>query len=229
MPLSNQKKTFLRFPIEQSFDHSVMDSTPIGADQSIISQYDDSIGGDLLALARDLSSSSSLLNDSTEAESMPQHQNVFNTSYMQQAVEYFAQENASEFSIAEFLSPELIASTQIEESCSCCLCQLREKNGCTLDVCIRKHPDAVRCQQLQTKGAVCNACLDSMVLISKRSKTKQYRCIDRSCRDEFKKSSSLRDHYLKHLKCKMYFCDFCSKTCQTLRALRTHERGHANQ
>lgn len=205
-----------------------MGSAFIGDNKSIVSHYDDSIGEDLLALARDLSSSSSMFDDSIASESVS-YESVFNTSYMQQAIEYFAQENACEFSIAEYLSPELIENEQLEDSCSCCLCQLCEKNGSTLDVCIRKHPDTVRCQKLQTKGAVCNACMDSMVLISKRNKTKHYRCIDKSCHETFKTLSSLRNHYLKHLKCKMYFCDFCSKTYNTLRDLRIHERSHANK
>lgn len=170
-----------------------------------------------------------MFEDSIESELVSQYENVFNTLYMQQAVDYFAQENACEFSIAEYLPHDLIHSEQLENSCSCCLCQLREKNGCTLDVCIRKHPNAVRCQHLQTRNSVCDACMDSMVSISKKTKTKHYQCIDSSCQEVFKPMSSLRNHYLKHLKCKMYFCNFCSKSYNTIRALRTHERSHVNK
>lgn len=201
---------------------------PIGSGESLFSQYDDSIGNALLELAKDLSSSSSMFENSTASEPMP-YEYIFNTPYMQQTVEYFAQEYACEFSIDEYLSPELLEYERVKKVCTCCCCKLREKNGCTLDACIRKHPREVHCQQLQTKGAICNACIDSMVLISKRTKTKLYRCIDNSCEDVFKTVPSLRNHYLEHLKCKMYFCNFCSNSYNTIRGLRTHERSHAKK
>lgn len=207
-----------------------MDSTSVGGEENTVPHYDDSIGEDLLTLGKDLSSSTSMFDESNVSGSMS-HENVFNTSYMEKSVAYFAQENAAEFSVSEYLSPDLIEHERLAKSCACCLCQLREKNGCALDVCIRKHPNAMRCQQLQTKNSVCSACMDSMTLISDRTKTKtkHYRCIDHSCSEVLKTKSALHKHYLKHLKCKMYFCDICSKAYNSIGALKTHERSHAKK
>lgn len=196
--------------------------------QPDVSYIDDSFGGELLELARDFSSSSSMMDDSNVSTSPSSYENIFNTLYMQQSVAYFAQETASEFSIGEYLPADLFESVPpVDDCCSCCLCKLREKNGCTLDVCIQKHPDLVECQQLRTKNAVCNACMDSMTLISRGTGAKQIRCIDDSCSEVFKALRSLRSHYLKHLKCKMYFCGICDKTYSSIKSLKAHERGHA--
>lgn len=222
---NEKKKINSYFRTDQSID-DYMGSTSVGGDENTNSHFLDSIGEDLLELAKDLSSSSSMFDESNVSESTT-HTNVFNTTFMQQTVAYFAGEAASEFSIAEYLSPDLIEHERLTESCSCCLCQLRHKNGCALDVCVRNHPDAVRCQRLRTNNAVCSACMDSMILISNQTKAKHYRCIDDSCAEVLKTKASLRNHYLKHLKCKMYTCDFCSKTYNSIRALKTHGRSHA--
>lgn len=174
-----------------------------------------------------MSSSSSLLDESSVSDPIS-YKVVFNSSYMQQAVAYFAQENASDFSINEYLSPDLIEHQQ-PTHCSCCLCQLREKNGCTLDVCIRKHPSTMQCQQIKSKNPVCSVCMDSMTLITKRLKNKMYCCIADSCAETLKTLPWLRSHYLKHLKVKWYTCGICEKGYNKKHALKTHERGHVKK
>lgn len=196
-------------------------------DDAIGSYIDDSMTTNLLELAGELSSSSSIFDDSN-VERDTSYENVFNTPFMLQSVDYFAHENAAEFSVDEYLPPDWTEHGRLDDSCTCCLCRLREKNGCELDVCIRKHPGSVQCQQFRTTNSVCDACMESMTLISKRAKANHYRCIDDSCSGTFK-IHSLRTHYLNHLKCKMYFCSFCPKSYNSVRSLKTHERSHANQ
>lgn len=178
-----------------------------------------SMSQNLLDLAADWSSSSSMFDQSSVANELI-YGNCFNSTFMTQAVSYFANEFAQEFSITEYLPAELREQDLVD--CSCCLCQLNEENDTTLNVCIQQHPRLLRCKKSK-RGTVCSACMSSMTLNSKKTKSNLFRCCIDLCAEELNKKD-LRKHYLKHFNVNEFQCGNCEMNYPSKGALKKHER-----
>lgn len=178
------------------------------------------------------------------------YKNIFNTAYMAVVVKYYADKLACDFSISRDLhknecdAPTASATATVEKAtivtsvaaaCSCCICQLRIKNGEPFKFCISNHPLGGSCQRGKPKQnncqlkyyseTVCDECMSSMTLLSKKSKTKKHRCIFDSCAVKLN-LSALRTHLFKHLKIKQFVCTICQKDYCSKSGLKKHERKH---
>lgn len=156
------------------------------------------------------------------------YQNIYHTLYMEGSVKFHAKRRDRAFSISEYLPND----------CSCCLCKLRNENGDSHDFCIRKHPLDESCQRGEPRRknnqlkycaqTVCNACMSSMTLLSRKSKTKKHKCIFDSCTIQSKSLAALQNHFAKHLKTKLFVCTICEKDYCSKSGLKSHERKHLN-
>lgn len=156
---------------------------------------------------------------------------IFDTAYMRGAVAFHAKNQASEFSIRN-----LLRELRIEPACKCCLCKVQFKHNDSLKYCIKKHPVGVCCTRGQSKKRnnqkmymlqnVCEECLESMTLNTKRSKDKHFHCTFDSCSREFKSIPHLRTHYMKHLKVQNYICPICCMEFSSKSSVKSHQRKH---
>lgn len=171
------------------------------------------------------SSSTFYESDEEHAQHFDNPENVFNTSFMKTVVSYFAQENAHEFSITEYLPENAIDS--VEKSCDCCLCKLSKGQG-DVEYCIQRHPEKKLCNNeldmhVQT---VCDNCLDAMILNCEKNRAKMYKCTMNQCSQELRTLSALRNHLLKHFNVKNFVCCVCEKGYCSRISLCRHQRIH---
>lgn len=163
--------------------------------------------------------------ESLGESSQPSWTKMFNTRYMKGVVDDVGKRSARDFSISAYL-----LNNVTNNACACCLCELHRKTGNDFEFCIRKHPEHDRCTNNQESKQVyiCDECLSSMILNSKRNeRTNQYQCDFDGCTKEVETVSSLKSHYFKHLNVKNFICDFCDNEYSTRAGLQNHERKHA--
>lgn len=166
--------------------------------------------------------------------------NVFNSLFIIGEVNYHQKRFQKYFSLSEDLlfdhQPDEYRGNKTIEKCNCCLCKLRFRCDDT-EICIKKHPLDEECRngrELQRnndmlkyqKRNVCDKCMSSMTLNTKKTKTKYFRCRFHPCAIKLKSISALRQHYLDHLKVKNLICHICEKNYKTKSALKMHERKH---
>lgn len=153
-------------------------------------------------------------------------ENVFNTSFMKTVVGYFAESNAREFSINEYLSP--IAIESVAKNCDCCLCKLSIEHSIEHEFCIKKNPYGDHCtNELDSNvQTVCDNCMDAMVYTSKKTEIKRFKCGIIGCSAQLKTVCSIRSHFLNHFHIKNFVCCLCEKGYCTRMSLCNHQRNH---
>lgn len=175
------------------------------------------------------------------------YQKVFNTMFIRKEVEFHSRLEKS-FTLPESLLLENLADYNPEEHhgnttngkprCACCLCRVRHQCE-NSEICIENHPLDKSCAngqewQPKYKGTmlkyqkqhVCDACMSSLTLNTKKTKQKYFRCYFPSCSFQAKSITKLRRHYLDHLKVKEFVCNLCEKDFKSKNGLKMHERKH---
>lgn len=182
---------------------------------------------------------------STNRSHVSNYENQFDTMFRCGEIKFHSQRLGNPFSLPEsWLSEHLInynyqpdeyhENTTNGKRCSCCLCTVRHRCGNT-GICIEKHPTDEPCAKDQEmlpkntmlkyqKRHICDTCMSSLTLNTKKTKQKYFQCCFQSCSIQIKSITSLRTHYLEHLAVKNFICSVCEKNYKSRAGLKKHER-----
>lgn len=172
------------------------------------------------------------------------YEKLFNTVFIRNELEIHNKRLAGTFSLPESLlldyqSGECRGNSTNGRRCTCCLCLVRHRCRNT-EICIENHPNNKKMQkctrehEMQPKNTmlkyqkrhICDECMSSLTLNTKKNKQKKFRCCFLPCSIEIKSIALLRKHYLEHLMVKNFICNVCEKDFKSRAGLKMHESKH---